>query len=164
MHREAMDFVRGSSRPNRVCELGSFDVNGSCRELYQGWEYLGVDIRKGKGVDVIADISQPDLRTKYLLGFFDVVLCTEVLEHCKGWQQVIVNAADLLRPGGKFLITAAAPGRTPHNCDGGHEIPEGEHYENIAQNVLEEVLKDHFTKVDVKLARGGKDIYAVAWK
>ncbi len=164
MHREAMDYVRAVSRPSRVCELGSFDVNGSCRELYQGWEYVGIDIRPGKGVNVVADISEPDLRTKHELGFFDVVVCTEVLEHCKGWQQVIANAADLLCPGGKFIVAAAALGRKPHNCDGGPEIPEGEHYENIDPKDLAEILEQHFSRHNIKVARNNNDVYASAWK
>ena len=34
-----------------VLEVGSLDINGSLRDLFQDCNYLGVDVATGKGVD-----------------------------------------------------------------------------------------------------------------
>lgn len=38
-------------------------------------------------------------------GPFDLILCTEVLEHVADWKSAFANLASLLRPGGALLIT-----------------------------------------------------------
>ena len=37
----------------KVLEVGSLDINGSIRDLFQNCEYTGIDLGEGKGVDVI---------------------------------------------------------------------------------------------------------------
>lgn len=164
MHKEAMDFVRANCRPGRVCEFGSYNVNGSARELYQGWDYVGVDLRPGRGVDVVADFCSPQLCSTFAGQSFDVIVSTEAFEHCKDWQNAVFNAFVLLKPGGRFLITAAGPKRAVHNNDGGSVLADGEHYANIDPVELERVLKEHFPRVTVTLGRNGQDVYASAWK
>lgn len=69
-----------------VLELGSLDVNGSARGLFWNRErfpsYIGLDMRPGRGVDIIAKswdlpIKSPQSR---------VVVCTEMLEHDLFWR------------------------------------------------------------------------------
>lgn len=134
MHDAAYRFVASAVRdldldqPGRwVVELGSYDVNGSVRDCFpQCAAYVGVDIRPGPGVDVVCDAAtyQPDRRV-------DVVVTTEMLEHCPWPQRVIANALRMLAPGGVLLVTAASPSRPPHGRDGG-ALAADEHYGGIA--------------------------------
>ena len=129
MHAEAYAWVAAVRSRMSVCELGSRDVNGTVRGLFLGWHYVGVDVRPGPGVDVVADAADWDGGGQR----FDAVVCCEVFEHCPDrWRAVVANAFRLLTPGGWFACTAAGPGRAPHSCDG-HPMadPYPEPYANV---------------------------------
>lgn len=144
MHPAAYEFIATAIREAgitvegaKVLELGSYVVNGTVRHHFVGaGEYVGVDLRSGPGVDIVADA------TTYCpveeLGYYDVVVTTEMLEHCREPKKVIGNAHALLRPGGFLLITAAGRERPEHGNDGAG-VGE-EYYSNIDENDLVEWL------------------------
>lgn len=140
----------------RVLEVGGLDVNGSIRPLFsrRSAEYISIDLRAGKGVDLVADGAACDFA-----GDFDTVLCAEVLEHAPQAEGICRNAHRLLAIGGVFLVTAAGPGRMPHGCDGG--AVGDEFYRNVDHHLLAGWL-DPF-KVH-HIARVGNDTQAVAVK
>ncbi|MDB0050250.1 hypothetical protein N9F31_02215, partial [Pseudomonadales bacterium] len=47
-------FGLGSQQDLAVLEIGSYDVNGSIRSLFNAQNYVGVDLVEGPGVDVVA--------------------------------------------------------------------------------------------------------------
>lgn len=93
-------------RHKSVIEVGSLNVNGSLRSIVDAFaphSYIGVDIQMGPGVDKICCATD-------LLGFFghevfDLVICTELLEHVRNWRLVISNLKGVLKPNGILLIT-----------------------------------------------------------
>jgi predicted O-methyltransferase YrrM len=98
-----------------VLEVGSFDVNGSLREVVESLgpkQYLGVDLRPGPGVDEIC--SAEGLVDRFGPESFDVVLATDVLEHVADWKAAIGSMKRVLRPGGVTLLTTVAPGFPYH--------------------------------------------------
>ena len=104
----------------RVLEVGSRDVNGSLRpaiELWKPAEYIGIDIRAGRGVDLVCDAN--DLVERFGRGQFDVVICTELFEHVEDWRNVISNIKQVCLPGGIILITTRSFGfpRHAYPCD-----------------------------------------------
>lgn len=157
MHAAAYDFVAEHAipQPCRVLEIGSRNVNGSVRPLFSSCEYVGLDVREGEGVDVVADVCE------YKANKFDVVVCCEVLEHAKNWRDLIDAADRLIKKGGTLILTAAGPGRAPHSAFDGAELRAGEHYANIAPKELEAALKG-WAKVEVDVL--GTDVRAVAVK
>lgn len=105
MHYSVMEWGRGIVdewdlhwRP--TVELGSYDVNGSLRCIFSG-PYVGVDMRPGPGVDVVATAAEVPLRSEY----FDVCVCTEMLEHDAFFWLSAVEMHRLLRPGGILLLS-----------------------------------------------------------
>src|SRR5688572_22174974 len=103
MHFEARSFVESVARqippPGSALDVGGRDVNGHVRNAFTGYRWLVLDLVEGPGVDVVADFAdwQTDQR-------FDLILCTEVLEHTPRWQEICARAFQLLKPGGWFVV------------------------------------------------------------
>jgi SAM-dependent methyltransferase len=69
--------------------------------------YVGMDVAQSPegSVDVVSAIDAPPPPKLLVLGPFDFILCTEVLEHVVDWGTAFANFTTLLRPGGRILIT-----------------------------------------------------------
>lgn len=147
MHPEAFDFVRRQLGQLAVLEFGSLNVNGTVRDLFPHWNHLGVDLRPGPGVDVVADAGAFDTPQR-----FDVVVSCEAFEHAANWPAIVANAFRLLKPGGLFVGTAAGPGRAAHKCDGTPLTDGSEHYANVTPAELRPQLAVvGFVEVHVEL-------------
>jgi SAM-dependent methyltransferase len=97
-------------------EIGAYDVNGSARQFFTG-PYTGLDMRAGPGVDVLAlGDALP-----FASAAFEVVVCTEMLEHDRRPWRTTAEAARLLRAGGTFLCTAR--GYDERGCFPIHDYP-----------------------------------------
>lgn len=83
-----------------VLEVGALDVNGTCRDLLPSDGYIGMDMRLGQGVDLLADILSPP---GSLLNRFNTVACLETLEHITEPWAAIDSMYRCLRPGGLFM-------------------------------------------------------------
>lgn len=96
----------------KILEVGSKYVNGSVRPIiekfFQPKEYIGVDIEKGKFVDIICDAE--NLVDYFGKESFDVVISTELLEHVKNWRKVINNIKEVLKVNGYIYITTRSRG------------------------------------------------------
>lgn len=101
-HMEVAEF-----EGRRVLEVGSAYGNGSVRPLIVKFgkpaEYIGTDIKGGKFVDRV--VSAERLVEEFGEESFDVVVCTEVLEHVVDWRLAINNMKAVLRPGGILYLT-----------------------------------------------------------
>ena len=105
------DDVRGK----RVIEVGSMNVNGSLRATIAALgpaEYVGVDLAEGPGVDEVCSAEQ--LVDRFGPDAFDLVVCTEMLEHVREWRVVIANLKRLVAPDGVILITTRSKGFPYH--------------------------------------------------
>jgi hypothetical protein len=102
------DYFKGK----RVLDVGSLDINGSNKYLFEDCEYIGIDVGEGKNVDVVC------LAHEYQAEPFDVVISTECFEHDQHiWQTIPHLIKGLLKPNGLFLFTCATTGRLPHGCE-----------------------------------------------
>ena len=93
-----------------VLDVGSLDINGSNRALFDHCGYIGVDLAMGKNVDfAIAghQVSLPD-------GSFDTIVSTECFEHDARYRDTLKNIVRLLKPGGLLFFTCATDGRPEH--------------------------------------------------
>lgn len=94
----------------KVLDIGSLDINGSNNFLFEDCDYLGIDVGEGKNVDLISVGHLFDAPDNY----FDTIISTEVFEHDMFYEKTIQNIIRMLKPGGLFLFTCAAPSRPEH--------------------------------------------------
>lgn len=168
MHDEAMEWIarHATDGPCTVLDIGGRDLNGSPRGLFPGaTRYTVLDALPGErvtDVDIIADAAEWNPSGQE----WDVVVCSEVLEHAARWRAVIRTAYRALAPGGLLIVTTAAPGRPPHSAvDGRLRLLPGEHYANVRPAELERVLAaTGFEGVTVDVQASPADVRAVAVK
>lgn len=76
----------------------------------QDLNYIGLDLEDGPGVDVVENIET----LSYWDNAFDVVVCTETIEHVHDWRKAIISMAKVLRTNGLIILTTCAPGFEYH--------------------------------------------------
>lgn len=166
MHPEAYAYVErtrnalGLTGPLEILEVGSRDVNGSVRPLFPSERYVGVDLVAGPGVDWVGDFrdwAQPGAE-------LDLVVCTEVLEHSPHWRELLARAAQVLRPGGWLIVTAAADPRPPHSASDGGPLREGEPYGNLDPHALAIALGLRFRSWQIEYHGDRGDVYGLGAK
>lgn len=165
MHEACRAYVKrvlADIGPRRiVVEIGSRVVNGHVRGLLGNASYLGIDLKPGPGVAIVADGAtyQPAIKP-------DCVLCLEVLEHAPNAEQIVANAYRMLAHGGVFITTMACDPREPHSAEDGGPLAEGEFYHNVEMYELLGWLSDagfgRFDHWSHDLVHG--DLGVVAWK
>ncbi len=93
-----------------VVDIGSLDINGNNRGLFEDCLYLGIDVSPGANVDIATPghlLALPDASV-------DVVISTEAFEHDVHYADTLRNCVRMLKPGGLFLFTCATSGRPEH--------------------------------------------------
>ena len=114
MHGKLKKYVQKSAKVHikgTTIEIGSFNVNGSVREVVN--IDIGIDIRKGKDVDLVLDAC--DAVSHFGEESFDNAISTDALEHSKEWKCFIQNMISLVKPGGFLILTAAHPKKGRHD-------------------------------------------------
>jgi SAM-dependent methyltransferase len=116
-HKEQIEYCKKikNKLPNffkntNVLDIGSLDINGSNRYLFEDCRYVGIDVGSGKNVDFVCkghEFSDPDAS-------YEVVISTECFEHDMYYNLTIKNAIRLLKTGGLFIFTCATEGRPEH--------------------------------------------------
>lgn len=143
-----------------VLDVGGLDINGTNLYLFHAnCSYVGIDIIKGKNVDIDCLIHKYSSIIKY-----DTIICTEMLEHDKYIYLSVRKMISLLKPGGLLLITAAHLGRKEHGTTRNHptESPgTNDYYRNVdVFDFLDNVYDRYeFTEFGIEINETSKDIY-----
>jgi hypothetical protein len=115
VHKSVMQFAEELPIPKglTILEIGSYDVNGSVRSLYEkhASKYVGCDIEAGKGVDIVVDKDE-DLIKRFGKKSFDLVVCTEVLEHAEDWRKIVSEVKQIASK--YILVTTRSVGFPYH--------------------------------------------------
>lgn len=112
------DFFQGK----KVLDVGSLDINGNNRYLFEDCDYTGIDVAEGSNVDKVSIAHKFDAPDNY----YDVIISTEVFEHDMFWKESMLNITRMLKPGGLFFFTCAGPNRAEHGTrrsDGSFAAP-----------------------------------------
>jgi len=120
MHNSIMNFgtrvlTKELIENKIVLNVGSLNVNGSWKSIISAFNprfYIGIDMQKGKEVDLV--IAAENLNNIYPKNLFDLIVSTEALEHIEGWKEAIINMKSLLRVDGTLVITTRSRGCNYH--------------------------------------------------
>ncbi|MFO1132022.1 MAG: class I SAM-dependent methyltransferase [Hyphomicrobiales bacterium] len=104
------NHISASDSQFNILEIGSYDVNGSVRELFPGSTYCGVDLTPGEGVDVVADGHRVD----HPNNSYDITISCECFEHNPAWLETFHNMYRMTKAGGFIVVTCATTGRVEH--------------------------------------------------
>lgn len=131
----------------KIIEAGSRNINGSNRVYFESIEpeeYIGIDIIKGEGVDLVLNVC--NLETHFESERFDCALSTEMLEHCENWQDAVIQLVKVVKVGGLILITTRSPGFDLHGYPNDHNRFTSQDMKNIFEGVGEIIaLEDDMT-------------------
>jgi len=103
-HGRALDLGCGSGRMAADLAAAGFQVDGI--DVEERAVAIGQRIMARRGLPVrlyagdVYDTQQP-----VAAGGYDVVVCTEVLEHVGPWRELLARGGELLRPGGTLLVS-----------------------------------------------------------
>lgn len=121
-HKEQQDFLQSVKdrfpdkfKGVRVLDIGSMDINGNNRFIFEDYQYIGIDLGQGNNVDLVCKGHE----FKDEEGF-DVVISTECFEHDEHWRETVRNAVALTKPNGMFVFSCATTGRAEHGTSRSH--------------------------------------------
>src|SRR6266508_2981818 len=100
----ALDLGCGSGRMAADLAAAGYDVDGI--DVEQRAVAIGQRImaRRGLAVRLYAgDVYDP--LQQVAAGGYDLVICTEVLEHVGRWRELLARAGELLCPGGSLVVS-----------------------------------------------------------
>lgn len=110
------DFI---GRDLTILDLGSQDINGSYKKIFQEpkWRYIGVDMTPGQNVDIVlTDIYKwEELQSNSI----DVIISGQAFEHIEFFWLTMQEISRVLKPGGLCCIIAPSSGtehRYPVDC------------------------------------------------
>ncbi len=173
MHSEAYDWLSRQSQlvtsNLRMLEVGSRNINGSARTLFEpkASVYIGVDVVDGEGVDFVGDLGNPmtlGVFSQVYGSDFDVIICTETLEHTSPIP-LIDAMFQIAKVGTLMIFTWAGPERAPHGATGG-PLASGEYYCGLPADMFVAIVSTISTQygcyantvIEKYFARG--DVYA----
>lgn len=158
-------YVEGETPFNYaiVLDVGSLDINGSNRFLFEHCIYTGIDVVPGPNVDIVMPVHKWH-------GEYDTIICTETLEHDMHWADTLRWMYSKLKIGGLLIITCATVNRPEHGTK--RLVPESsgtsqlkgvwsDYYRNLTELDFREALNFDagFSEYEFQVARDGKDLY-----
>jgi SAM-dependent methyltransferase len=179
MHLEARSFTLFVKQlldnfftEKRVLDVGSGDINGNNRVLFENCEYDGNDVVRAKNVTIVSKTKDLPFQNNT----FDTIVSTECFEHDPEYRESFIKIYDMLKPDGLFCFTCASTGRaehgtrrtTPNDSYGtiGKLEDMSDYYKNLTETDLNEVLSlnNLFSVWDTYYNNNSKDLYFVGIK
>jgi len=111
MHEEARDFTIFVKKVfpeyfinKRVLDVGSGDINGNNRFLFENCHYDGNDVILAPNVTIVSKTK--DL--PFINNLFDTIISTECFEHDPEYKETFEKIYNMLKPDGLFCFTCAS--------------------------------------------------------
>ena len=179
MHTEARDFTLFVKKilndffiGKVVLDVGSGDINGNNRFLFENCEYNGNDVIEANNVTIVSKTKDLPFQNNSL----DTIISTECFEHDPEYKESFIKIYNMLKPDGLFCFTCASTGRyehgtrrtSPNDSYGtiGNLEDMSDYYKNLTEIDLNEVLPLNmmFSIWDTYYNSHSKDLYFVGIK
>jgi SAM-dependent methyltransferase len=153
MHPEANHFVNFVKNilpfyftDKTVLDVGSGDINGNNKYLFNNCNYNGNDVIEAPNVTIVSKTKDLPFENNT----FDTIISTECFEHDPTYEESLLKIYDMLKPNGLFCFTCAGFGRAEHgtrrttpkdsygtigNCEDMHD-----YYKNLTIRDINDVL------------------------
>lgn len=155
-----------------VLDVGSGDINGNNRFLFENCIYEGNDVINAKNVTIVSKTKDLHFNDNY----FDTIISTECFEHDPEYKESLLKIYNMLKPDGLFCFTCASIGRgehgtkrtSPNDSYGtiGNLEDMMDYYKNLTHLDINEVLNfnELFSSCDAYYNSKSKDLYFVGIK
>jgi len=87
----------------KVLDIGSLDINGNNKGLFENCGYTGLDLIEGPNVDVISIAHEFKCDEQ-----FDVIVSTNTFEHDMYFELTLNKMVELLKPEGLMFFSASS--------------------------------------------------------
>lgn len=154
-HPQQLQFIKSVTslitnnrnfKSKKVLEIGSYDVNGSVRRFFPYADYIGVDLIKGPGVDLICEGD----KVPHENNIYDITISCECFEHNPNWAATFDNMHRMTKDGGLVIFTCATTGRPEHGTtrtspksSPGTQALNWDYYQNLTEEDFNERLNFH---------------------
>jgi SAM-dependent methyltransferase len=90
----------------KILDIGSYDVNGTVKPIFEKGNYIGIDMEEGPNVDIVSDAHNIPFEDNY----FDIILSTSCFEHDDMFWVTFLEICRITKPGGFIYINAPSAG------------------------------------------------------
>lgn len=179
MHLEAKEFTLFVKKilhnffiGKQVLDVGSGDINGNNRFLFENCEYEGNDVIKANNVTIVSKTKDLPFQNNT----FDTIISTECFEHDPEYKESFIKIYNMLKPDGLFCFTCASTNRAEHGTRRtspndsygtiGNLEDMSDYYKNLTEFDLNEALPLNklFSVWDTYYNNNSKDLYFVGIK
>ena len=179
MHDQARNFtlfVKGILSNyfinKNVLDVGSGDINGNNRFLFENCNYSGNDVIEAPNVTIISKTKDLPFESEV----FDTIISTECFEHDPEYTESFKKIYKMIKPGGLFVFTCASIYRGEHGTR--RTSPDQsygsignidnmiDYYKNLTNADINEIIpvKDVFSVYDFYYEYDSYDLYFVGIK
>lgn len=100
-------IVRYLDNPKNILEIGSKQAKNqeelaNLRSLFSTGKYIGLDMHKGRGVDMVANAEKLPFNNRS----FDLIFCLETLEHCDKPWLISAEIERVLKSNGVVIVSS----------------------------------------------------------
>ena len=179
MHKQAKEFtefvklILSDFFVNKnVLDVGSGDINGNNRFLFENCTYNGNDVVQAPNVTIVSKTKDLQFNDET----FDTIISTECFEHDPEYKESFNKIYKMLKKDSLFLFTCASTGRrehgtrrtTPRDSYGtlGKLEDMSDYYKNLTEQDLNKVLNlnESFSVWNTYYNKQSKDLYFVGIK
>jgi ubiquinone/menaquinone biosynthesis C-methylase UbiE len=89
-----------------VVDIGSYNVNGTLRSIFQGARYTGIDQSAGPNVDIVCNADTLPFDNNSI----DIVVSSSCFEHDPTFWETFLEMCRIVKPGGYIYINAPSSG------------------------------------------------------
>lgn len=179
MHIQAKNFtifvksILGKYFINKeVLDVGSGDINGNNKFLFENCNYNGNDVIEAPNVTIVSKTKDLPFENETI----DTIISTECFEHDPEYKESFLKIYNMLKKDGLFAFTCASTGRPEHGTRRtspqdsygtiGKLTDMSDYYKNITEKDLNDVLNlnNLFSIWDTYYCSSSKDLYFLGIK